>query len=104
MGAFLISYQEAAQQHGACDNEVRGIVGRSVVIVVVSDKGPSVVDATRDGPDVLLHVPVLGHGYLDAAQDGADIDACGFLDYLGLPEVDGDATQERGEPAAAEVL
>ena len=59
--AFLVSDEEAAQEHGACDDKVRGIVGRSVVIVVVSDKGPSVVDATRDGLDVFLHVPVLGH-------------------------------------------
>ena len=102
-GAFLVSDEEAAEQDGACDDEVRGVVGQSVDIFVVLDGEPSLGYTARDGVDVFLDIPVLRHGYLDAAEDGVDVNAGGLLDYVGMPEVDGDAAEERGEAAAVEV-
>ena len=62
MRTFLVSNEESAKEHVAGDDEVGGVVGRHGVIVVMSDRRPSVVDAARYGTDVSLHVPVLGHG------------------------------------------
>lgn len=63
---------------------------------------PSLGYTTRDGVDVFLYVPVLWHGYLDAAEYGADMDAGGLLGYVGLSEIDGNAADKRGEAAALE--